>query len=299
MRTSFSNLGDTWVEVALNQAAPRDEQGRPIGARVLSDGDKKLVVESLLKTCDARDGVADGLISDPRGCHFDPAMLVCKGGRKTATCLTAAQASALQKGFAGPRNSRGLQVYPGFWFDTGITATTPVAGLLNPGSRPVAGPNFSLEMDVDAEERLASTAVAAAGDTAQWTKLNTFSENGGKLIFYHGVSDPWFSAQETVRYYEQMVTDNGGAAVVSNWSRLFLVPGMGHCQGGAATLDHFDLIDPIVSWVEKGQAPDSVLATGKSFPGRSRPLCAYPKHAHYTGSGTSELATNFECRNPS
>jgi feruloyl esterase len=96
-----------------------------------------------------------------------------------------------------------------------------------------------------------------------------------------------------------MVTDNGGTAVVSNWSRLFLVPGMGHCQGGAATLDHFDLIDPIVSWVEKGQAPDSVLATGKSFPDRSRPLCAYPKHAHYTGTGTSELATNFECRNPS
>ena len=88
---------------------------------------------------------------------------------------------------------------------------------------------------------------------------------------------------------------NGGLEAVSNWSQFYLVPGMGHCGGGEA-LDQFDLLSAIVGWVEKGIAPKSVIATGKAFPGRSRPLCAYPKHAHYKGQGTPEDATNFECR---
>ncbi len=80
------------------------------------------------------------------------------------------------------------------------------------------------------------------------------------------------------------------------WSRLFLVPGMGHCAGGTATLDRFDMLSALVDWVEKAKAPDSVLATGTASPRRSRPLCAYPQHAHYTGRGDSEDAANFECR---
>jgi pimeloyl-ACP methyl ester carboxylesterase len=297
MRTNYSNLADKWVTVALNQVASKDEQGRPQTARALSDTDKKLVIDSLLKTCDARDGVSDGMIFDPRGCGFDPTALVCKGP-KTDSCLSAEQAAALKKGFAGPKDSRGMQVYPGFWFDTGITATQPIPGLLNPGQSPVGGPTFAVEMDVDKEAVAAANPIAAVGDTAHWTELDSFYEHGGKLIFFHGVSDPWFSAQDTVRYYEQLAKDNGGADAVLGWSRLFLVPGMGHCAGGAATLDRFDLIDPIVNWVEKGEAPQSVVATGSGFPERSRPLCPYPKHAHYKGKGNSEQAVNFECRDP-
>jgi feruloyl esterase len=295
MRTSFSNLADKWVTVALNQVAPKDEQGRPQSARALSDSDRKLVIDSLLKKCDALDGARDGMIFDPAGCGFDPTELVCKGP-KTDSCLTAGQAAALKKGFAGPRDSRGIQVYPGFWFDTGIAANQGIPGLLNPGPSPVAGPTFATEMDVDKEAIAAATPAAAVGDTAHWTQLNTFSEHGGKLIFFHGVSDPWFSARDTVRYYEELVAHNGGAEAVSKWSRLFLVPGMGHCAGGPATLDHFDLIDPIVKWVEQGEAPQSVIATGTDFPGRSRPLCPYPRHAHYKGKGNMERAENFECR---
>ena len=219
------------------------------------------MIDSLLKTCDARDGISDGMIFDPRGCGFDPTALVCKGP-KTDSCLTAEQAAALKKGFAGPKDSRGMQVYPGFWFDTGITATQPIPGLLNPGPSPVGGPTFAVEMDVDKEAVAATNPIAAVGDTAHWTELDSFYEHGGKLIFFHGVSDPWFSAQDTVRYYDQLAKDNGGADAVLGWSRLFLVPGMGHCAGGAATLDRFDLIDPIVNWVEKGEAPQSVVATG-------------------------------------
>ena len=297
MRTSYSNLADKWIAVSLNQVAPKDELGRPQTSRALLDSDRKLVVDSLLQACDAKDGIADGMISDPMGCRFNPAELACKGP-KTASCLTRDQVAALAKGFAGPKDSRGNPVYPGFWFDTGIADTQGIPGLLNPGPSPVGGPVFSTEMDVDQEARAAATANAALGDTAGWTQLDTFSGHGGKLIFFHGVSDPWFSAQETTRYYEQLAQASGGLDAVSQWSRLFLVPGMGHCGGGSAALDHFDLIDPIVNWVEKNEAPKSVLATGKAFPKRSRPLCPYPQHAHYKGSGDSEKAANFACRAP-
>ena len=86
------------------------------------------------------------------------------------------------------------------------------------------------------------------------------------------------------------------ASKTADWSRLFLVPGMGHCQGGAATLDTFDLLSAVVDWVEKGKAPDAVRATGRAFPGRSRPLCPYPTHAQYKGAGDIEDAGSFECR---
>jgi feruloyl esterase len=297
MRTSYSNLADRWVAVALNQVAPRNAAGKPDSARALSETDKKLVIDSLLKSCDAKDGVADGMIFDPAGCGFDPMTLACSGA-KTDSCLTREQASAIAKGFAGPKDSRGTQVYPGFYFDTGIAAKSFISGLLNPGPSPVGPPNDSTEMDVDREAAIAANPVAAVGDSAHWTQLDTFAGHGGKLIFYHGVSDPWFSAQDTVRYYREMAEANGGAEAVSKWSRLFLVPGMGHCQGGAATLDRFDLLDPVVAWVEKGTAPDSVNATGAAFPKRSRPLCPFPKHAHYKGVGDSESASNYECRGP-
>jgi Tannase and feruloyl esterase len=297
MRTTHSNLADKWITVALNQEAPKDEQGRPETSRALSDSDRKLVIDSVLGACDANDGIVDGMISDPKGCGFNPVALACKGP-KTASCLLPEQAAALAKGFAGPKDSHGNAVYPGFWFDTGIADTQGIPGLLNPGASPVGGPVTATQMDVDQEARLAATANAAVGDTAAWSQLNTFSGHGGKLIFFHGVSDPWFSAQETVRYYEQLGQDNGGPEAVSGWSRLFLVPGMSHCSGGSAALDRFDLLEPLVSWVEQGRAPQAVVATGKAFPKRSRPLCAYPQHAHYKGSGDPEKATSFECRPP-
>jgi hypothetical protein len=93
-----------------------------------------------------------------------------------------------------------------------------------------------------------------------------------------------------------MTTANGGASKVMEWSRLFLSPGMGHCGGGSAALDTFDMLSASVNWVEQGQAPESVKATGRAFPGRSRPLCAYPSHAQYNGTGSMEDAANFSCR---
>jgi len=298
MRTNFSGIGDQWVAVSLNQVAPKNAQGQPITRSALSDGDKKLVIDGFLNACDAGDGIKDGMVFDIQACRFDPKALVCKGD-KTEGCLSAAQAAALEQGFAGPKDSKGRQVYPGFLFDTGIAATQGIAGLLHGGQSPVGLPLTGMELDVDrAVEAALADPAESLSSTSRWTNLNTFSGRGGKLIFYHGVSDPWFSALDTIDYYERMTKANGGPEQVRNWSRLFLAPGMGHCSGGAAALDTFDALTAIVDWVEKGAAPASVTATGRAFPGRSRPLCAYPLHAHYKGQGNPEDAASFECRAP-
>lgn len=114
-------------------------------------------------------------------------------------------------------------------------------------------------------------------------------------MFYQGGRAPWFSALDTVRYYEELAAASGGAEGASDFSRLFLVPGMGHCRGGAA-LDEFDLPSAVVNWVEQDRAPERVDATGTAFPGRSRPLCPHPQDAHYVGSGDPDAVASFECR---
>lgn len=296
MRTGFSNLGMRSVSVALSAAAQRDASGNVIAGSALSEGDKKLIVDSLLKTCDADDGIADGLIFDPLSCDFDPAELACAGA-KNESCLSPAQASAVKQALSGPKTPRGQQVYPGYLYDTGITTNAQgvIPGVLNGAASPVGPRTPPTTQDVDAEIAEVLAAPSTLGDTASWTNLSTFSGNGGKLLFYHGVSDPWFSSLDTVRYYETLAAQSGGLDATRDWSRLFLVPGMGHCRGGSA-LDEFDLVSAIVDWVENDRAPDSVVATGNAFPGRSRPLCPHPQHTHYKGSGNPEDATNFECR---
>lgn len=291
MRTGLSNLAiSQWIPVAYNQAAPKDASGVPQIDKFLTDRDRKLFMDALMKKCDARDGVADGMISDPLGCDFDPAVLACKPGQSDA-CIAPEKVAAIRKAFAGPKNSYGTQVYPGFLYDAGIAMTGFVPGLLAMGKSGIFGPYpTTTEIDVDREALHASDPLVEPAST----NLSTFSGSGGKLIFFHGDSDPWFSPLDTLGYYKSLGEANGGANKVAEWSRLFLVPGMAHC-GGGPSLDHFDMLTAVVNWVEKGTTPDFVIATGAAFPGRSRPLCAYPKHAQYTGSGDSEDARNFRC----
>ncbi len=296
MRTSYSNLATAWVTTQLNAVAPRDAQGRPLTAQALSATDRRLVVDGLLKACDALDGARDGMIFDSVHCAFDPQVLTC-GGAKTDSCLTAAQVQAIKRAFGGPRTTAGRQVYPGFPYDTGIAASgRGIPGLLSGGMSPVGPSPTGTTMDVDAAAAAAHDAREMAGDTNAWTNLSSFTAHGGKLIFYHGLSDPWFSALDTIGYYQRLTPDNGSGPV-TDWSRLFLVPGMGHCGGGEATLDRFDMLTALVDWVEQGRPPDQVTATGAAFPGRSRPLCPYPQHAQYRGRGNAELAANFRCQN--
>jgi feruloyl esterase len=170
--------------------------------------------------------------------------------------------------------------------------------VLTTGARGPVNPPFLEMINVDEiEDRLTADGMDRLQATANWTNLNSFFARGSKILFYHGVSDPWFSAFDTVDYYERMAKSSGGLDQVrANSSRLFLVPGMGHCRTGAATLDQFDLLQAVVDWVEHDKAPEMVTATGAAFPGRSRPLCAYPQYAAYKGQGDPENAASFECR---
>ncbi len=292
MRTGFSNLAiSQWIPVAYNQASPTDASGKPEIDKFLTDGDRKLFMDSLMKQCDGKDGVVNGMISDPLGCDFDPAVLACKSGQ-TDGCIAPRKIAAIKKAFAGPRNFYGTQVYPGFLYDAGIATKGFVPGLLALGKSGLFGPyTTATELDVDRAALHASDPVVEPAST----NLSTFSLDGGKLIFFHGDSDPWFSALDTLGYYKSLAAANGGEDKVEQWSRIFLIPGMAHC-GGGLSLDQFDMLSAIVDWVEKGVAPDSVVATGKAFPGRSRPLCPYPKHAQYTGSGDTQDARNFRCQ---
>jgi feruloyl esterase len=128
--------------------------------------------------------------------------------------------------------------------------------------------------------------------------LSVFQSHGGKMIMYHGGSDTSFSVKDTTDYYDALDATNGGSA--AKFVRLFVVPGMNHCSGGPAT-DQFDTLTPLVDWVERGIAPDSIVATA-SNPGyfnvaaRTRPLCPYPKQTRYSGSGDINLASSFTCQ---
>lgn len=298
MRTGRSNLGLVWTNYLLTQIAPKGTDGKPEPNKVFSPSDRKLVSDAIVASCDAKDGLKDGMIFNTRQCTFDPAALTCKGA-KTDSCLAPEQVDALAKGFAGPKNSRGAQSYVAFPWDSGIGAeNVAIPGILTTGARSPVFPPFTEKLNVDEfEDRLTADPSDRLQATAYWTNLNSFFARGGKILYYHGVSDPWFSALDTVNYYERMAESSGGMDKVrANSSRAFLVPGMGHCSSGAATLDRFDLLQAVVDWVEQGKAPEKVTATGPAFPGRSRPLCAYPQHAEYNGQGNPEDAASFECR---
>jgi len=291
IRTGYSNLALGYIGSVFAAAAGKRAVGKP--ADLLSDADRKLIVDALLEKCDAKDGLRDGMIFNNRACDFDPAALVCEGP-KTDRCLTATQAEALKKAFAGPKNLHDDELYPGVPWDVGMGDHKGLPGLLYGPTIPVPTAAGKADFDLQKEAaRIAGNASGLLGDST-WTNLSSFAAHG-KLIFYHGLSDPWFSPWDTLEYYEKMVRDTG-VNPVQTWSRLYLVPGMGHCGGGSATLDHFDMLTAIVDWVEKDQAPESVIATGAAFPGRSRPLCPYPRHTEYVGHGDPNDAANFACQ---
>jgi hypothetical protein len=297
MRTGYSNIALARGRAAFAKIAPKDASGKPDPASDYSDADKKLLGESIMKACDEADGLKDGMILNPQACHYDPAVLRCKGA-KTDSCLTAAQVGALATAFSATVDSQGHQVYAAFPWESGFLQGNggPFGSFL-----PNRGPNTLANVEQRADLSIDSLVAGVHANESQtltdttWTNLSTFFGHGGKLIFYHGTADPVFSPLDTLDYYTRMADANGGLDKVLDSSRFFFVPGMNHCGGGPAALDKFDMVGAVVEWVENGKAPDSVVSTGKAFPGRSRPLCPYPKHAQYKGQGNPEDAASFAC----
>lgn len=296
MRTTVSNLALRWIShqyVDVENTDPRDP---------FTEAEESLIMGELMSTCDALDGREDGLIFDRSSCDFDPRELACSahpGQTSGRQCLADDKAEALARAMAGPVNAAGLPVYVSYPYDSGIDDAAGLPGLLIAGGSPPIGPNGADmdSLDVDAEFFAAISADEALGSTATMYNVSTFIDQGGKHIFYHGEADPWFSANDTVRYFEQLGELNAAIAPIEEYGRLYLVPGMAHCAGGEQTLDSFDLLTPIVEWVENDEAPDAVTATGRSMPGQSRPLCPYPTYAHFNG-GEAADAASYECRLP-
>jgi len=133
--------------------------------------------------------------------------------------------------------------------------------------------------------------------------ISKFKNHGGKIIWYHGLSDPGPSVTYTIEYYKALKAKYGGLRQTRKFARLFLIPNMGHCGGGPST-DQFDMLSPLVDWVEYGIAPDKIIASGTNFTSapttRSRPLCLYPREARYIGDpgGDLSLASNYTCVSP-
>jgi feruloyl esterase len=296
MRTTVSNLALRWIShqyVRAGVSNPRDP---------FSAAERGLIMGALMDTCDALDGHEDGLIFNRTSCRFDPRDLACSanpGGTAGQQCLVDAKAEALARAMAGPVNAAGMPVYVSYPYDSGIDDTGGLPGLLIAGGSPPIGEHGAdmESLDVDAEFMAALAANEALGATASQHNVSTFIDGGGKHIFYHGEADPWFSANDTVRYFDAMGAANGDVAAADQYSRLYLVPGMAHCAGGEETVDSFDLLTPIVEWVENGNAPSAVTATGASMPGQSRPLCPYPSYAHFEG-GAAAAAGDYACRMP-
>lgn len=312
-RVTHAAIGSAWETLAFLKIAPKDDQGRPILSRAFSDTDLDLVADAVIKTCDALDGLADGLVMNTRACHFSPETLTCKGS-KQPDCLSREQVAALQRVMNGPKNSRGEAIYSDWPWDPGIAA--PGWRQLKLGNSPTPKPNsidvllmlpglkgyfiYPYDASFDPLKFDFEKDTARVDDTATLqdptsTDIGTFVQHGGKLLLYHGMADPFFSALDTQRYYERLAQDNGGLEKTMGFARFFAVPGMNHCGGGPA-LDNFDALTAITQWVEQGKAPDSMLATGARFPNVSRPLCAYPKHAQYDGAGPRDAAASFVCQ---
>jgi feruloyl esterase len=294
MRTGHSNIGMAHAAVMFNQAAPRDAQGLPLVADIFSKADRAVIADGLLAQCDALDGLKDGVIDNVKACRFAPAKLQCAAG-KTEGCLSAAQTRAMTTAFEAPHDASGRAIYAAYPYDTGITSEGPgIPGFLPTGGSGIFGPpRRDLTLDLDAMvDQVRGDGQQMLTDTNVWTNLGTFVGHGGKILFYHGVSDPWFSAWDTLDYWQRAAKANPGWGAAS---RFYMVPGMGHCGGGANTFDSFDLLGAVVNWVEKGEAPGAVTAQRRAPLPAARPMCPWPAYPNYVG-GNADAPGSFQCR---
>lgn len=261
---------------------------------------------AVLDACDALDGVRDGVLEDPRRCRFDPRVLECKGAGGDA-CLTPAQLAGIEKVYQGARNRRtGARVFPGYLPGSELEWRLWIAGadapprnlqhLIQEGffkylvfeNPEWSWKSFDFDRDIDLSDRKLASIVNATNPD-----LSAFKARGGKLIQYHGWSDAAISPLNSIAYFESVQRRMGDTR---SFYRLFMVPGMGHCGGGAGT-DRFDKLGTLARWVEDGVAPDRIVASrvvaGKVV--RTRPLCPYGKVARWRGSGSTDDAANFAC----
>jgi len=297
--------------------------------------ERRLVSNAVLERCDALDGVRDGLVQDTKACQaafsLDRDVPTCSGARD-GTCLSAAQKRTLLSLFDGPRTRDGQRLYATFPWDAGLAtpdwaswkfvapATRDAVAVGTvwqvPPARPAGFDGRAFVQAADVDTLLArvqatdATYRTAALDFMLPPHLDDFgavARRGGRIVMYHGTSDPIFSSDHSVQVYEGW--SRGSGVPAERFARLYLVPGMNHCRAGPAA-DQFDLLTPLVQWVEEGRAPGAVTAAVRGpgnpaganadlpagwSPQRTRPLCPYPSVARWRG-GDVESAEGFTCR---
>lgn len=291
-----------------NVMANRDADGKYI----LLAGKLPLIHQAVLDACDALDGVTDGLITDPRQCHFDPKTLICQSGQDRSTCLTAAQAAVVQKLHDGATDPQGRYLeqkgsHPWgselLWTlfvpseQGGFNFSETIAAL--PFSRYLAyyntaNPDGQLSDLKFTNASFWKTVQTSAYLSATNPDLSAFKKRGGKLLLWHGWNDQHISAAATLNYYHAL-KQTLGAGRTQSFVKLYLFPGVGHCGGGEGP-DSFDLLSPMMAWVERGLAPHKIVASKVNEEGvttRTRPVFPYPLVASYTGSGSTDDAANF------
>ncbi|MDQ6689615.1 MAG: tannase/feruloyl esterase family alpha/beta hydrolase, partial [Gemmatimonadota bacterium] len=285
---------------------------------LITQANLDLISARILEACDALDGVKDGIIDDPRDCKFKLSSVnQCPGDNAAADCLTTAQRAAIARVYAPTTDDRGRVIYPGQTFGgenlrggwvpwlTGRDST-----LMREVHVPTAQAMFVTEgakyfMFSDSTWDYSRYKGSLARDAKRWVAildsdnpdLSRFAKRKGKLILWHGWSDPALSPLATIDYYKHVLARDSRA---HDYVRLFMEPGVLHCGDGPGPSD-VPWTDVVAGWVEKSQAPDQVIATKMDSTGktiRTRPLCSYPQRAVYTGKGSTDDAASFVCRKP-
>lgn len=279
------------------------------------------IASAVNAACDEKDGVRDGILNDPRQCHFDPATIQCKDA-DSDKCLTAAQVTALKKLYEGTPDSKGHIVYPGYLpgaeegqggWGLWITGPAPEKSLMAFFGKGFFS-NFVFEkpdwqfksFNVDADLKAANDKTAQILNATN-PDLKPFKAHGGKLIVYHGWNDPAISSLNSINYFQSVIAKMGQKDTDS-FVRLYMAPGVQHCGGGPGP-DAFEeigadathsAVSALEEWVEKGTAPSAIIASkfegqDHSHASMTRPLCPYPQSAKYKGNGDTNDAANFSC----
>jgi feruloyl esterase len=287
--------GGIWIA----QATHKDE------ASFIPTSKFPIIHKAVLEACDALDGIKDGVLDDPRKCHFDPKVIQCQGD-DTSNCLTPPQVETARKIYTPAKNPRtGQEIFPAM--EPGSELGWAGLAGAQPFSIPVdhfkyvvfKDPNYdwrtlNFDSDVALADKIDNGTINAIDPN-----LKPFVGHGGKLLLYHGWNDQLIAPRNAVNYYQSVLDTMGGASKVADSVRLFMVPGMNHCQGGDGP-GVFDTVSVMEKWVEQGQPPDQIVASHVSSGAvdRTRPLCAYPKVAQYKGSGSTDDAADFVCKLP-
>jgi len=261
--------------------------------RHLTEGKASLVNQMVMNTCDT---LKEGFLNNPRQCKVDFSKLLCVGDKDDDTCVTTDELKTVQTFYGGVKNSKGELIFSGQALGNPISAsqnTSQSPGVVFDIVRiALNDPDLDWrEFDLDRDMPLIDKAVGYVD--AVDPDLSKFKANGAKLLLTHGCSDTRITPETTILYYESVLDTMGKDQ--SDWIRLFLGPGMGHCGGGPG-VNSFDSIGTLEKWVEKGVAPEQIMGIGAN--GLTRPLCPYPKYSDYKGIGDLKKAENWACKEP-